>query len=59
MLIIYLCYDIYSMLTQYSELRTARGRTLALEHDTTLEDIRTTSNFGVTSGMLYLHLCIV
>lgn len=26
-----------SMLTQYDELRAARGRTLALEHDTTQE----------------------
>jgi hypothetical protein len=29
--------DYCSMLTQYDELRAARGRTLALEHDTTQE----------------------
>jgi hypothetical protein len=28
-----------SMLTQYDELRAARGRTLALEHDTTQDDM--------------------
>jgi hypothetical protein len=40
------------MLTQYDELRVARGRTLALEHDTTEEEFSVRSSFGI---LLFLH----
>ena len=50
----------YSMLTQYDELRAARGRTLALEHDTTQEIgeygghlLRTDSSLLSRSGLHY------
>lgn len=40
------------MLTQYDELRVARGRTLALEHDTTEDDFSLRSSFGIVGFSL-------
>ena len=42
------CFLLLSMLTQYDELRAARGRTLALEHDTTQE----LGDYGGRSSLL-------
>lgn len=53
------------MLTQYEELRVARGRTLALEHDTIEEDLGfLKTSFGVgrrksQKGFFFLFIIII
>lgn len=45
------------MLTQYDELRAARGRTLALEHDTTQDDMEMSRLTDATGVHPFASVC--